>query len=816
MPVSLPPTSNSVTPSEANETALPTQPMVVLRCFELSRYRRLLNVRCDLQPDTTILVGSNNSGKSSLIQAIHKFLSHATLGKGRSESFTAYDLSSDSWQKLIELGLKWEQEQEFNHSNSTEEQRQELQDERQKQLTLIRSLMPTLDVWFEAQDGAWHLVRDLIPTLCWSGGQLGLRLQIEPVSDLEGLDYLIEDYRKQRMRLKSPNSSDSDTKLNSPRVWPRDLLDYFKRKPSILNSIVAYRLDPEKLNELDPNGHSKPQQLPSSSIALSDRPLRHLMKVDFIPAQRGLGKEEAGSSLNSIGTKGMLSQQLVRYAKAMLDKGKDDSEIQESQDFLPVKQALLDAHTSLDKALNEAMKQPIDEVRELGHLGLGQALNIELRTDVNVPDSLRHSSAVQYRSSIASNDAQHLPEHAIGLGYQNLLHLSFSLMRFRDERLLLPKQAKEGDPSYPPILHLVLLEEPEAHLHVQVQRTFIKRAHARIKPSKRPELSTQLLVSTHSSHMAHAADFANLRYLRRLPRNPSKPLPTSTIISLAGTFDELTKDKEGTKKFVQRYLRIQHNDLLFADGLILVEGTAEKVLIPAFIERDYKDTLQRRYISILEVGGSHAHRLKPLLEQLRIPTLLIADIDSAKVPHSTNSTKKVNSRLKKCAVKSGDNQCSLNPSIKAFLKEKDIDVLLKLEDSKKILALGNDENTNLRIAYQIPADDLASCGSSFEDALILENVEWFKALPGSVEHPMSLIKTCINGDLANAALALKLHEEISCKSFDKGAFSLDLFTRLVDRHENHELKCPRYITEGLNWLSEQLNDLEVKLDGGQP
>jgi predicted ATP-dependent endonuclease of OLD family len=68
-----------------------------------------------------------------------------------------------------------------------------------------------------------------------------------------------------------------------------------------------------------------------------------------------------------------------------------------------------------------------------------------------------------------------------------------------------------ADDLIPP-LHLVLIEEPEAHLHAQVQQVFVKQAYqvlrrhpSLVEPSALP---TQLVISTHSSHIAHEADFA--------------------------------------------------------------------------------------------------------------------------------------------------------------------------------------------------------------------------------------------------------------------------------------------------------------------
>ncbi|MEN3752280.1 TOPRIM nucleotidyl transferase/hydrolase domain-containing protein [Mangrovibacter sp. SLW1] len=66
------------------------------------------------------------------------------------------------------------------------------------------------------------------------------------------------------------------------------------------------------------------------------------------------------------------------------------------------------------------------------------------------------------------------------------------------------------------------------------------------------------------------------------------------------------------------------------------------MLLPLFIERDFA-TLNSRYLSFLDIGGSHAHRLRSLVERLRIPTVIITDIDP--VEERPGKPKKMGIRL---------------------------------------------------------------------------------------------------------------------------------------------------------------------------
>lgn len=605
-------------PVDGPSPAALSGPMVVLDCFELSRYRRLRAVRLGLQKHTTVLVGANDSGKTSLLLAIQKFLAHATGHKDKGGAFSAYDLSADGWATLVKLGKEWDKPT----SEVTDVAA------RQQQLELLLGVMPTLDVWLDARDGAWHLIRDLIPTLGWAGGKVGVRLRIEPVTTLEELDRLIVAYQEARSRIKAEPKPAAGAPQVSRRAWPVDLLDFWKKNSGWLGRVVAYKLNPTGLQAPKPTGEAQPQSLPAGARPLGENSLRHLIRVDFVPAQRGLGGEEAAAGGVTGGqARGLLSAQFVEYARKLLGRDASSADALERERQGKVATALEEAHGLLDAAINDVLEAPIKEVSTLGYPGFGDVQDIVLRTEVYAAQALRHDTAVQYRSSAAATDAQHLPEHAIGLGYQNLLSLTFQLMRFREERLSGLKTGQEPETSkIVPAVHLVLLEEPEAHLHVQVTRTFIQRAHDRLHPEDRPELSTHLIVSTHSSHLAHAVDFEHLRYLRRMPRDGDQPLPMSVVVSLAGLFGTGDSAENDTLRFVQRYLRVQHNDLLFADAVLLVEGTAERVLVPAFIERDHEQ-LKSRYLSILEVGGSHAHRLRPLLDILGLPILLLTGFD---------------------------------------------------------------------------------------------------------------------------------------------------------------------------------------------
>lgn len=148
-----------------------------------------------------------------------------------------------------------------------------------------------------------------------------------------------------------------------------------------------------------------------------------------------------------------------------------------------------------------------------------------------------------------------------------------------------------------------------------------------------PNLTTQLIVSTHSNHIVNEVDMNCLRYFRRV-LDEIIGIPVSKVVNMSRTFGENEND---TKKFVTRYIKLTHCDIFFADAAILVEGAAERILMPHFIKREGMDNY---YISVMEINGSHAHRFSSLLKKLNILTVIVTDIDAQQEVEEDGKKKK--------------------------------------------------------------------------------------------------------------------------------------------------------------------------------
>lgn len=748
---------------------------ITLRFIELSQFRRLGKVQLEIDKKTTILVGANNSGKTSILAALRHFLADGC-------PFGAFDISLSQWPTLRALGREWETLTEDPLTVTGNEEHWE------QQLKILLSTMPTLDLWFDAKAGMYHYVAPFLSKFSWNGGAVGTRLRLEPASTVEELKQLAWTYCTAREPVKNMGADSL--------AWPIDLLDFWLREPSKLGQVHAYKLNVDN-NPITGFKTYATQALAAEASPIERKYLSRVIRVDFVAAQRGLGSEEAESrSTSGPHRVGMFSNQLLKFARQHLNVASTGHG--HRADLI---KAVAEAQRDLDKKIHEAVADAVEEVKELGYPGLHDPQEIRFRTRIQTADLLDHGTAVQYSMQKESLE-ELLPEYSIGLGYQNLQSLSYQLVSFKAARL----RPAKGSPE--PV-HLVMIEEPEAHLHVQVQRIFPSRAHKLISPTDADAsaFNSQLLISTHSSHLAHAEDFDRLRYVRRIAKSSTSPMPTTEVVNLGQVFG----DDKKTRQFAERYFRVQHTDLLFANAAIFVEGVAERMLVPLFIERDFKE-LSSRYVSFLDIGGSHAHRLKPLVERLRIPTVIITDVDPCE--EKEGKPKKNGEPTKRLVAVANTGQADLqcgNPTLCGWHPK-----LQKLDDyrnpSDAQLVWSETADCLVRFAWQLPvAEAEGSWPSSFEDSLVLTNLPWFKALMEEkvdddgveIDPPTGALgavaKTVADAESVTqmvAALHTVMHQ-----SLNKGEFAASIFEKISS---DEPIACPKYIGDALAWLNTQL------------
>lgn len=200
-----------------------------------------------------------------------------------------------------------------------------------------------------------------------------------------------------------------------------------------------------------------------------------------------------------------------------------------------------------------------------------------------------------------------MPLDSNGLGYNNLVYIAAILTSLNDEY-------QKMDQSN---FNCLLIEEPEAHLHPQLQKLLLHFLEEEYK-------DVQVIVSSHSPTLSSGADIDDLIVLNR---DVATQAATATAIVKSG-ISTLSKD------FLRKFLDVTKSQLLFARKVVFVEGVSESLLFRAFWDDYFSNEEHKFYKHSIEVVNINGVAFRPYVELVRyvfskskIRTALVTDDD---------------------------------------------------------------------------------------------------------------------------------------------------------------------------------------------
>lgn len=430
------------------------------------------------------------------------------------------------------------------------------------------------------------------------------------------------------------------------------------------------------------------------------------------------------------------------------------------------KNAIEDIKGKLDETYSDYFSELIDVLnKEIVNDDKNKKLNIV--SDFDIESLLKKNSKVKYFF-----DEIVLSESSNGLGYSNLLYIYIQLEAFKFDI-----NANNA------IFNIVFLEEPESHLHPQMQSVFLSKINKIFEES-----NIYSIISTHSSYVLQSSNINGINYF----------LNSSNGLLIKSLKDFIDDEKYiGLKNIIRKYFVINTCDLFFADKVIFIEGMAERILLPYIFEnydRLYGTNLCKQHISIFEVGGRHAFIFQDLVNFLEIKNLTITDIDSV--------TGNYNSKCP-CMLSIADLKTT-NPTIKNWfnLGDKNLFISDVKKDYNDLDKRINKNNSESLLTFQLPTVNEVKWGRTLEEEFIIENAKWIvehlknmESISNSIENiKKDYFENEINLSIDNITEGNLIDYCFEIvQRIDKSNFALDIV-------ELNGWKIPTYIKEGLDWI----------------
>lgn len=539
-----------------------------IKTIKVSGYRQLQDITIDLEDRITIVGGPNNSGKTSLIE-LFKWV----FGKGANSKIERDDfpiLSCQQWCNNIFPGIK-------KAFLSGKEKKVIIADvcellfpiEEKKDPITIKPIQVNIHVTYD---------KELDKINLFSGYNMEVENDTQSfyfvyeyaIDKSKFSDNLAEKYEKFAIRINNLPEADVE-KSNEPIRILKDMLLSLYHSSCKDAAYFANNLYNNK-----------------NIIATSE--FKKLFNYENIMANRALDDEG--------------SQKLHTLSMNLINTAKSDDNWKTMRLSLPDKILKHIQDTCIKTIVQTTSVTPLQNTLEAISKTNNQNPN-RIIIDMDVTEESIQTLIECTTHAKYQVDDWFLSESSQGLGYSNLIFLHLQLERFRN--ILDPFQ-----------VNFFVIEEPEAHMHPQMQQVFTEYLFKYYAKAT----GMQGLITTHSSEVIKKAEIPNLRILRQTENY-------ACVLFNLRTFYE--SQKQDLKEFYDSFYAISFPDIVFADKVILYEGDTERMLIKQGLQDIRQlEPLIERYLSYIQVGGAYAYKYVPLLEFLKIKSVIITDLDYKK------------------------------------------------------------------------------------------------------------------------------------------------------------------------------------------
>ena len=288
---------------------------------------------------------------------------------------------------------------------------------------------------------------------------------------------------------------------------------------------------------------------------------------------------------------------------------------------------------------------------------IGMVYSPEIILQSGLKDDINSLSRYLFMKPSKQNDID-----SLGLGHLNMIYIALKIVEYEINR------TRE-------LINIMIIEEPEAHIHTHIQRTLFDK----LKVTKD---YTQIITTTHSTHLAEVSEVKNINIMKSISSNSISMQPSQGL-------DEFGKQNLKLKNLklsdcIERYLDSKRSVLLFSKGVVLVEGDGEEILIPNIIKKTLGVSLDEIGIGLINVGSVSFEYIASLFgnERIRRKCAIITDEDVQIVEKESTFYK---AEAEERGQKRKDKLTKLygtNPWVKSFFAPHTLEVDFALADTR--------------------------------------------------------------------------------------------------------------------------------------